>query len=105
VYSKKKREDIKMAEKTRLKAVRFPESLVSDLSKYIQRGRQSEFIIQATEEALIRLKQASALQECRGVYKAEDYPEFETRESIEAWVRNLRQKAEARMSGSIKDEK
>jgi len=82
-----------MAEKTCLKAVRFPESLTRDLDKYVQRGRHSEFIIRATEESLLRVKQAKALQECRGIYSALDYPEFVSRESTEAWVRRLRQEA------------
>ncbi len=85
-----------MLEKTRLKAIRFPESLARDLGKHIRRGKQSDFIIRATEEALLRLKQAEALKECQGAFNAKEYPEFRDRESIETWVRNLRQEAEKR---------
>ncbi|GEA16346.1 hypothetical protein E308F_25920 [Moorella sp. E308F] len=94
-----------MAEKTRLKAIRFPESLARDLSKYVRRGRQSDFIIRATEEALLRLKQTEAIKECQGVFNPEKYPEFRDRESIEAWVRNLRREAEKRLAGWSPDEK
>ncbi|CEP67117.1 Uncharacterized [Moorella glycerini] len=94
-----------MTEKTRLKAIRFPESLARDLSKHVRRGKQSDFIIRATEEALLRLKQAKALKECRGVFTPDEYPEFRDRESIKAWVRNLRQEAEERLARWSRDEK
>ena len=88
-----------MTYKTHLKAIRFPEYLLRELDQYVQKGKQSEFIIKATEQALLRLKQAKALKECCGIFAPEDYPEFRSREDIEAWVRNLRQEAEERMAG------
>jgi len=87
-----------MREKTRLKAIRFPESLVRDLGKYVRQGKQSEFIIRATEEALLRLKQAEALKEAHGLFKPDEYPEFRDRESTEKWVRDLRQETDKRVS-------
>ena len=87
-----------MREKTRLKAIRFPESLVRDLGNYVRQGKQSEFIIRATEEALSRLKQAEALKEARGLFKPDEYPEFTDRERTEKWVRKLRQEADERVS-------
>lgn len=93
-----------MAEKTRLKAVRFPEHLLRDLNKHVRRGKQSDFIVKATEEALLWLKQAKALKECRGVFAPDDYPEFRDRKSIEAWVRSLRQEVEERLARWSKDE-
>ena len=88
-----------MPEKTRLKAIRFSESLARDLSKYVRRGKQSEFIIRATEEALLRLKQTEAIKECQGVFTSDRYPEFKDRESVQAWVRSLRQETEERLAG------
>jgi len=88
-----------MREKTRLKAIRFPESLVRELGKYVGHGKQSEFIIRATEDALMRLKQAEALKESHGLFRPDEYPEFRDRDSIEKWVRNLRQEADKRVSG------
>jgi len=93
-----------MAEKTRLKAVRFPEHLLRDLNKHVRRGKQSDFIVKATEEALLWLKQAKALKECRGGFTPDDYPEFRDRKSIEAWVRSLRQEVEERLARWSKDE-
>lgn len=87
-----------MAEKTRLKAIRFPDYLIRDLNKHVRKGKQSDFIIKATEEALLRLKQAKALKECAGIFSPDEYPEFKDRESIEAWVRNLRREAEERLA-------
>jgi hypothetical protein len=43
-------------------------------------------------------RQAKALKECAGIFSAEEYPEFKDRESIEAWVRNLRQEADERLA-------
>lgn len=94
-----------MAEKTRLKAIRFPESIARDLSKYVRRGRQSDFIIRATEEALLRLKQTKAIKECQGTFTTDRYPEFKDRESVQAWVRNLRQEAEKRTARWTRDGK
>jgi len=96
---------LNMIEKTRLKAVRFPESLARDLSKHVRRGRQSDFIIRATEEALLRLKQTAAIKECPGAFTPEEYPEFKDRESVQAWVRNLRQEAEKRTARWTRDGK
>lgn len=93
-----------MAEKTRLKAIRFPEYLIRDLNKHVRRGKQSEFIIKATEDALLRLKQAKALKECRGIFTTDEYPEFKDRESIEDWVRNLRREAEEKLTRWSSDE-
>lgn len=94
-----------MAGKTRLKAIRFPETLARDLSRYVRRGRQSDFIIRATEEYLLRLKQAKALKECHGAFVPDEYPEFRDRESVKKWVRNLRKEAEERMAGWSRGEK
>jgi hypothetical protein len=94
-----------MPEKTRLKAIRFPESLARNLSKYVRRGKQSDFIIMATEEALLRLKQTEAIKECQGALTPDRYPEFKDRESVQAWVRSLRRETEERLAGWTPDEK
>ncbi|WP_084665001.1 hypothetical protein [Thermanaeromonas toyohensis] len=94
-----------MAEKTRLKAIRFPAYLIRDLNKHVRKGKQSDFIIKATEEALLRLKQAKALKECAGIFSPDQYPEFKDRENIEAWVRNLRLEAEERLARWSRDER
>lgn len=84
-------------EKTKLTAVRFPESLLRELNRVVGRGRRSEFIVRATEKALLQLKQARALREYRGIFSAEDYPEFATPEKTRAWVDRLRREADERV--------
>ena len=84
-------------EKTKLTAVRFPESLLRELNRIVGHGRRREFIVRATERALLQLKQARALRECRGVLSAEDYPEFATPENTKAWVERLRREADERV--------
>ncbi|MGB9887497.1 MAG: hypothetical protein ACPLRW_10940 [Moorellales bacterium] len=84
-------------EKTKLTAVRFPESLLRELNRAVGRGRRSEFIVRATEQALLRLKQGRALREYRGIFRAEEYPEFDNPDKTRAWVENLRREADERM--------
>ena len=84
-----------MAEKrARPTAVRFPEHLARELDRYVGRGRRSEFIIKATEKALVQLKQSRALKECEGLFASEDYPEFRTPEDTYAWVRRIRRESD-----------
>lgn len=86
-----------MEGKTRLKAIRFPESIIRDLNKYVGRGKQSEFITNATKKALLQLKQAEALEKARGIFSDREYPEFRTPADTRAWVQKLRQEADERL--------
>lgn len=83
--------------RTKLTAVRFPASLLRELNRVVGHGRRSEFIVRATERALLQLKQAKAIRECRGILSAEDYPEFATPEKTRAWVERLRREADERV--------
>lgn len=51
---------MKRAERTELAAIRLPESILRDLVS--TRGKRSDFIVRATERALLELKEARALK-------------------------------------------
>ena len=81
------------SDKTKLCAIRFPQHLLSELNHHVKRGKRGNFIVMATERALLELKQRTALQECRGIYDAQAYPEFSTSAATQAWVEALRKEA------------
>lgn len=83
-------------ENTKMKPVRFPADLLTDLEKYIGDGNKSKFIIDATRKELHRLKQRKAIHNTAGIFDEKDYPEFKTSEDISNWVRKLREESEAR---------
>ena len=81
-------------DETKLCAIRFPLQLLSELNRNVKRGERGDFIVKATERALLELRQADVLQECRGIYDAQAYPEFSTSEATQAWVDALRKEAD-----------
>ena len=81
-------------DKTKLCAIRFPQNLLIDLKHHVKRGKRGDFIVKATERALLEFRQAQALQECRGIYDAQAYPEFSTSEATQDWVEALRKDAD-----------
>lgn len=83
-------------EKTKLTPIRLPVELLNDLDAHIGEGQRSKFIVEATKKELVRLKQLKALKSAQGVFKAEDYAEFNTTEGTSLWVRKLREESETR---------
>lgn len=79
---------------TKLCAIRFPQQVLTELNSYVKRGKRGDFIVKATERALLELRQAQALQESRGIYTAQAYPEFSTSEASQAWVEAIRKEAD-----------
>ncbi|MDN5362529.1 MAG: hypothetical protein PWP70_1576 [Moorella sp. (in: firmicutes)] len=86
-----------MEERTRLRAIRFPEDIIRDLNKYVGRSKQSEFITCATRKAFLQLKQDEALKKAGGIFGDMEYPEFHTPADTRAWVQRLRQEADERL--------
>ncbi len=88
---------MKAAERTKLMPIRLPERVLRELKEHVKRGKRSEFVVKATEKALLELKQAKALKEGRGIFTADRYPEFATSEATRAWVEAIRREADERM--------
>lgn len=86
-----------LRKQSELTAIRFPESLLRDLNRCVDRGSRNDFAVTATERALLQLKQARALKECRGIFSDENYPEFATPEKTRAWAERLRRETDERM--------
>lgn len=83
-------------ENTKLTPIRFPVELLADLDKFVGERQKSKFIIEATKKELLRLKQKKVLQAAAGIFKAGDYPAFDSSADVSAWVRKLRDETEER---------
>lgn len=88
---------MRRAERTKMAAIRFPESVVRDLERHVRRGKRGDFIVKATQRALLELKQTLALKEYRGTLSAEDYPEFRTPQDTREWVNKVCSESDKRL--------
>ncbi|CAA7600738.1 Hypothetical protein DEACI_4145 [Acididesulfobacillus acetoxydans] len=82
-------------ENTKMTPIRMPVELLAELDKRVGPGKRSKFVIEATEEELLRLKQKKALLSTAYIFEEKDYPGFASREDTYAWVRQLREETEA----------
>ena len=76
----------------------LPSDLVCDIDERVGQRRRSEFIQEAIEEKLNRLRRVEAFQRVVGSIGDGEIPEWETRESTSAWVRELREEWDERLS-------
>lgn len=81
---------------TKQTPIRFPVDLLKDIDKYVGSGQRSKFIIEAANKELIKLKQQQAIQKAKGILSKDDYPEFNTSDDVAKWVRDLRDKSDAK---------
>ena len=66
------------------------DELVEEVDKRVGKRRRSEFINEAVEERLKRLRLIESAEMAGGSLKDEDIPGWETEESTLAWVRRMR---------------
>ncbi|CAN5780307.1 hypothetical protein BH23CHL2_BH23CHL2_05260 [soil metagenome] len=66
------------------------DDLVEEVDKRVGRRRRSEFINEAVEERLKRLRLIESAEEAGGTLKNVDVPGWETEESTLEWVRKMR---------------
>jgi hypothetical protein len=69
----------------------LPDALLREIDARVGQRKRSEFIQQAIEEKLNVLRRVEAFRRVVGSVGDGDIPEWETRESTEAWLRELRQ--------------
>lgn len=82
-----------MAENLKRINITFPTSLLEELRAYIPRGERNEFIVEAIEKELRRIRLHQALRESAGAWSDEDHPDLMTVEDVNPYVRRLRETA------------
>ena len=71
--------------------VTFPESVLDLLESVVPARKRNAFIVEATEEALRRERQLTAIRESSGAWSDEDHPDLMTVEDVDRYVRRLRE--------------
>jgi len=71
--------------------VTFPESVLDLLESVVPPRKRNTFIVEATEEALHRERQLTAIRESSGGWSDEDHPDLMTVEDVDRYVRRLRE--------------
>jgi hypothetical protein len=66
----------------------FPEELLRELDKAVKSRERSEFVVQAVEEKLERVRLQKALERASGLWK--ERPEFKTDAKVQQFVQKLR---------------
>jgi metal-responsive CopG/Arc/MetJ family transcriptional regulator len=74
----------------------MPQALLDEVDNRVGQRRRSQFIQEAVEEKLGRLRRVESFDRVVGSLKNADSPEWETTESTEEWVRALRREWEGR---------
>ena len=69
--------------------------VLQEIDSRVGQRKRSEFIQEAIEEKLGRLRRVEAFERVVGSVADGDVPEWETRESTAEWLRALRQDREA----------
>jgi Arc/MetJ-type ribon-helix-helix transcriptional regulator len=80
--------------KRRRAHVVLPEELLHKIDARVGQRRRSEFIQEAIEERLNHLERIEAFRQFAGSIADGEVPEWDTRESTEAWLRELRGRCE-----------
>jgi Arc/MetJ-type ribon-helix-helix transcriptional regulator len=80
-----------IATRRRRAHVVMPDDLLQQIDARVGQRRRSEFIQDAVEEKLNRLRRIEAFERVVGSVADGEIPEWETRESTDEWLRELRQ--------------
>ncbi len=80
----------------------LPKKLLSEMDRFVSPRGRSQFVAEAAQEKLERLRLAKAIENAAGAWKDEDYPEFRTKADVRRYVRHLRLQASRRLSGRLR---
>ena len=72
----------------------IPSDLLQEIDVRVGQRKRSEFIQEAIEEKLGRMRRVEAFERVVGSVADGDIPEWETRESTAEWLRAIRQDRE-----------
>ena len=73
--------------------VTFPVSLLEQIRLYVPSRHRNKFIVEATQKELAQIQLDFALHESAGAWSDEDYPELQSVEDVNNYVRQLREVA------------
>lgn len=76
----------------------LPKALLEKIDARVGQRRRSEFIQEAIEEKINHLERVEAFERVVGSIADGDVPEWDTRESTEAWLREIRGRDRAEKS-------
>jgi hypothetical protein len=71
-------------------SVSLPARLVEELQRYILPTQREQFIAQAIERELNRLRLQEALADSAGAWQAQDHPELSDGSAIDHWLADRR---------------
>ena len=71
--------------------VAFPEPLLEMMETVVAPRERNQFIVEATEKALRQERLLKAIQRSSGAWSDPDYPDLQTDEDIDRYVRRLRE--------------
>ena len=76
---------------TRRAHVVVPEKLIEEVDALVGKRRRSAFFVEAVAERLQRERLLSAIEKLAGSIPDGEIPEWETPESRQAWIREMRE--------------
>lgn len=80
--------------------ITISEDLVAQIDSLVGKRGRSNFLTQAAEKELLRLRQIKALQSAAGAWKDKDHPEL--KQGAAKWVKTLRQDYDQRLEKATK---
>ncbi|HEY4491679.1 MAG TPA: hypothetical protein VI958_06730, partial [Acidobacteriota bacterium] len=66
----------------------FPEALLEELDRAVQKRERSEFVVQAVQEKLQKLQLQRALKDVAGIWK--DHPDLQKDAHVRRYLKRLR---------------
>jgi len=75
----------------------LPGELLREIDCLVGKRKRSHFVEEAVREKLRREKLLSALEKTAGVLSHEEHPEWATPDKVAEWVKESRQRDEARL--------
>jgi metal-responsive CopG/Arc/MetJ family transcriptional regulator len=85
--------------KARRTHIVIPELLVNEIDRLVGKRGRSEFLMQAAQKELRRLKQIRALENIAGAWKDKDHPEL--KDGAARWVKEIRKESEQRLHRTL----
>ncbi len=68
----------------------LPDGLMEEIDRLVGQRKRGRFVEEAVREKLKRGALLKALQDTAGILSPEEYPQWETPDSVAAWVRESR---------------
>ncbi|MBI3962087.1 MAG: hypothetical protein HY335_05000 [Deinococcus sp.] len=86
-------------EKARVRKVHllFPETLIQELNRTVRPRTKSQFVVEAVQEKLDRLRLEKGLRAGFGAWRDKNHPDLRTHQDMERYLRALRHSTQERL--------